>query len=284
MTEKIGSNAFQGHNIPDIEARHKEFQDNGWTVIPNVLDGARTQEVLDKLWGAAKESERREQGSTFMPRLDPNESNVRVFYLMELHSIFLELISHPVSVDIVSRILGNDFLISNFTANIARPGSKSMGLHSDQSLQCPDPWVQTAALNCIWALNDVYKENGATMYIPGSHKWVTRHDVPDDAEKMLQPFEAKAGSIIVMDGRLWHTSGSNTTKDKDRALLFGAYNAPWLRGQINWTAGLSEESKNKCSDELKEWLGLNIKANSGRVKGVNRVYSEGESGQNGVAY
>jgi fumagillin biosynthesis dioxygenase len=266
------------HALGDLSAKHKDFIENGWTVIPDVLDKVKTKDVLDKLWWAAQESERRDKGSTFMPRLDPNASNVRVFFLMELHSIFLELISHPVAIDMVSRILGPELLISNFTANIARPGSKSMGLHSDQSLQCPDPWTSTWALNCIWCLHDVYKENGATMYIPGSHKWVTRDDVPEDAEKMLQPFEAKAGSVIVMDGRLWHTSGSNTTQDKDRALLFGAYNAPWLRGQINWTAGLSEETKSKCSEELKEWLGLNAKANSGKVKGVNRVY------QNGITY
>ncbi|KAF2093542.1 phytanoyl-CoA dioxygenase family protein [Rhizodiscina lignyota] len=278
MTSESSTVNGTGHpGIRDLGEAYDEFKEQGWTVIPNVLDEDRTKEVLDHLWAAAGESERRGE-STYMPRLDPNNSNVRVFYLMELDGIFRELISHPVAVDIVSRILGEEFLISNFTANIARPGSKSMGLHSDQSLQCPDPWTATWSLNCIWALHDVYKENGATMYIPGSHKWVTVADVPDDAEKMLRPFEAKAGSIIVMDGRLWHTSGSNVTKDRDRALLFGAYNAPWMRGQINWNAGLSEASKSQCSEQLKEWLGLNVKANSGKVKGVNRVY------QKGVAY
>lgn len=89
---------------------------------------------------------------------------------------------------------------------------------------------------------------------------------------MLVPFEAKAGSIICMDGRLWHTSGKNITKDQDRALLFGAYNAPWLRGQVNWAAGLSEETKQGLSAEMREWLGVEARANTGRVKGVNRVY------------
>jgi len=31
------------------------------------------------------------------------------------------------------------------------------------------------------------------------------------------PFEAKAGSIVVMEGRLWHTSGANITS---RILFF----------------------------------------------------------------
>lgn len=93
-----------------------------------------------------------------------------------------------------------------------------------------------------------------------------------NAESMLQPFEAKAGSIICMDGRIWHTSGRNITEDQDRALLFGAYNAPFLRGQINWAAGLSEETKKTLSPQMRDWLGVDARANSGRVKGVNRVY------------
>jgi hypothetical protein len=48
---------------------------------------------------------------------------------------------------------------------------------------------------------------------------------------MLILFEAKAGSIICMDGRIGHASGKNITQDQDRALLFGAYDAPFLRGQ-----------------------------------------------------
>ena len=119
---------------------------------------------------------------------------------------------------------------------------------------------------------DIYGDNGATLYIPGSHKWQSVQDVPGDAESMLQSFQAKAGSILVMDGRLWHTSGANITKDKDRALLFGSYNAAFLRGQVNWAAGLSQATKDTLSPELRDWLGVDVSGNIGKVKGVNRVH------------
>lgn len=121
-------------------------------------------------------------------------------------------------------------------------------------------------------LSDATFENGSTLFIPNSHKWQTRTDVPADAESMLIPFEAKAGSIVCMEGRIWHTSGKNITKDQDRALLFGGYNAAFLRGQINWAAGLSEETKKTLSEDMRDWLGVDAKANTGRVTGVNRVY------------
>lgn len=124
-------------------------------------------------------------------------------------------------------------------------------------------------------LTDTTFENGSTLYIPGSHKWQTIADVPPDAESMLIPFEAKAGSIICMEGRIWHTSGKNITKDQDRALMFGAYNAAFLRGQVNWAAGLSEETKKTLTPQMRDWLGVDANGNIGKVTGMNKVYYKG---------
>ena len=245
-----------------IAAARAQLKEDGWCVIPGVLDLAGAKAVLDRLWAAAKVFEQR-GAETYMPQLDPNASNVRVFDLLELDPVFRELIQHPLGLDLVRSVLGPGFMISNFTANIARPGSKSMALHSDQSLVVPQPWLEPWAMNIIWCLTDVRFENGATLYVPGSHHWTTRADVPPDADKRLRPFEAKAGSIIAMEGRVWHTSGANITKDEDRALLFGYYAAAFLRPQVNWNACLSPETQATLSPQMRQWLGLELAANTG---------------------
>jgi fumagillin biosynthesis dioxygenase len=256
------------HREPDpmqadaLEWAKRQLKDDGWCVVPDVLEASQAARAMDRLWAAEAESRRRGV-ETFMPILDPNPSNVRVFYLMELDALFRELIQHPVAVEMVRSLLGETFLISNFTANIARPGSKSMALHSDQSLVMPEPWVHPWAMNIIWCLTDVTFENGATLYIPGSHRWSTRADVPADAYKRLQPFEAKAGSIIAMEGRIWHTSGANITADQDRGLLFGYYTKAFLRPQVNWNAGLSPATQAGLSPQMRAWLGLEATANTG---------------------
>jgi len=256
---------FQPRTDPAvIGVARKHLKDEGWAVIPDVLTAEDTAIVREHLWAAAKKFQE-EGDDTFMPILDPNSSNIRVFYLMALDKIFRDLMQHPVAVEMVESALGDNYLISNFTANIARPGSKSMALHSDQSLVMPEPWVQTWAMNVIWCLNDVYFENGATLFIPGSDKWEHRDDIPKNARSLLRPFEAKAGSIILMNGRIWHTSGSNVTNDQDRALLFGYYTVPFLRQQVNWSAKMSEETKKELTEEMIERLGMNVSANMAQV-------------------
>jgi hypothetical protein len=247
---------------PHASARNHLLEE-GWAVIPSVLSPDEASSILARLW-KAKEAAKQRGDQTFLPHLDPNASNVRVFYLMELDKVFRDLISHPLAIDMVKSVLGENFLISNFTANIARPGSQSMALHSDQSIVVPGPWHEPWALNVIWCLTDVYKDNGATLYIPGSTKYINRSDVPEDAPDRLVPFEAKAGSIILMDGRVWHTSGANITQDQDRALLFGYYSAGHLRQQVNWTAKMSQELQDSLSEDMKKWLGLGVVGNIGR--------------------
>jgi fumagillin biosynthesis dioxygenase len=258
----------RGTESSDALATAKDqLREEGWCVVPGVLDADRTRQALDRLWAAVAESERR-GAPTHMPVLDPNASNVRVFNLLDMDETFRALIQHPLAVDLVRSLLGPEFLISNFTANIARPGARSMALHSDQAIVVPEPWHHPWSINIIWCLTDVRRENGATLFLPGSHHCLRRLDLPDDPLSRLRPFEAKAGSIIAMEGRVWHTSGANTTQNEDRALLFGYYCAPFLRPQVNWNAALSSEVQAVVGPDLRSWLGLEAQANVGLAEPV----------------
>lgn len=239
------------------------LKEHGWARIPSVLTKAEAADTLSTLRRAQATAEARGE-STHLPWIDPNASNIRIFHLLELDPLFRSLIAHPTAIDMVRTALGSDnFLISNFTANIARPGSRSMCLHSDMSIVFPEPWTGVWALNIIWCLTDVHRDNGATLHIPGSHAWTRRADVPADAPARLVPFEAEAGDVLVMDGRVWHTSGANVTADEERALLFAYYTAPFVRQQVNWTAKLPREVQEGLGEEMREWLGLNPTANIG---------------------
>lgn len=233
---------------------------DGVAVIPDVLSADETNDALERLWAASGESVRR-GNPAHIEGLDPNDSNVRVFNLIDLDPLFATLIAHPVADAVVTAVLGQNYIVSNFTANIARPGSASMVVHSDLAAVMPEPWLTPLTVNIIWCLTDVRSDNGATLYIPGSHHYRTADDVPTDPISHMIPFEAKAGSIIAMEGRVWHTSGRNVTESEDRALLFGYYTKPFIRPQWNHSAALSPAVQASFGPVLRYRLGLDLSLN-----------------------
>ncbi len=243
-----------------LAAAKRQLASEGFAILPGVLSADRCADLRERLWRAAEESERR-GAPTRNIGIDPNERNVRVFNLIDLDPAFAELIQDPLAIELVTTLLGSGFLISNFTANIALPGAQSMKPHSDQSIVVPEPWLEPWSINVIWCLDEVRAANGATLYLPGSQRIAWARDVPADPRAGMRPFEAKEGSVIAMDGRLWHTSGANVTADEQRALLFGYYSRDFIRPQTNWNAALSAATIAGLSPQMHGWLGLGPVAN-----------------------
>ncbi len=238
-----------------LENLKQDLISEGICFVPDVLDRASVTEVRTALTRSAKLSEQRGQ-PTYIPALDPNPANVRVFNLIDLDPVFRDLIGHPVALSLVRQLLGEHFMISNFTANIARPGSLSMAIHSDQAIVIPEPWENPWAINIIWCLDDMTAANGGTLYLPASHNIRRLSELPNNMKAKMVPLEAKAGSIIAMDGRIWHTSGPNVTADQERALLFGYYTMDFIRPQVNWNATLSQQTIEQLPPALFARLGL----------------------------
>ena len=188
--------------------------------------------------------------------LDPGGRNVRMPDLLAYDPVFGELAIHPGVVPYVEALLSDDWLFSNFSGNNALPGSGSMNAHNDQSTLMPEPWNELWCLNVIWCLDDIDERNGATRYLPGSHRCTRFAEVPADPKAAMVSFEAEAGSVIVMHGRTWHTSGENTTTDRERVLLFALYARAFLRLQANWWQVIPEDRRAEMDPELALRLGL----------------------------
>ena len=244
-----------------LDAAARALRNEGWCVVPDALSATELERAREALDAAVERS--REAGvPAHDGRIDPNAANVRVYNLPERDPFFLDLMRWPTAWPVVEELLGPNVLLSNFTANIALPGSGSMNVHADQALVVPEPWDAPWAMNIIWCLDDVHADNGATRYLPGSHRYRTFADVPADAANRMVPFEAPAGSFIAMDGRLWHTSGANVTADEQRRMVFAYYSMDFIRPQINWEAALSPETKASLVDDARKLLGISVMGNT----------------------
>lgn len=67
----------------------------------------------------------------------------------------------------------------------------------------------------------------------------------------------------MLDGRLWHQTGANQSRDCHRAALFGYYVRRWLRPQIDWNAALWPATVSSLSPQFLDLLGYY----SGNVEG-----------------
>lgn len=236
-----------------LQVARDTLKEEGYAVLPGALDAAGAAEVRRRLLLAAETSEADGVPTRGYP-FDPDRANVRVFHLFNLDPVFRELIAHASALFFVRALLGEDFLISNFSANITAPGSARMQLHADQGYVMP-PWPsEPLACNVAWLLDDFTEENGGTRYVPRSHLRGTNPTT--GAESASVPIIAPAGSLLVMDGRLWHQTGANQSQDCRRAALFGYYVRRWLRPQINWNAALWPETVTSLSPGFLHLLGF----------------------------
>ena len=238
---------------PSFDAALADLREHGCAVLTGALSSGENDEVRRRLLAAAERSDANgvpTRGYGF----DPDGNNRRVFLLFNLGPIFVDLILRPIATAFVDAALGEDgWIISNFSANITGPGSGAMGLHADQGYAVP-PWPPAPlALNVGWVLDDYTPEVGATRYVPGSH--VLGHGPEPDRTYDTVSIDAPAGSLLVMDGRLWHQTGVNTTADRHRAALFGYYVRSWIRPQVNWNRALDPAVVAAVGDEFLRKLG-----------------------------
>ena len=126
-------------------------------------------------------------------------------------------------------------------------------IHADQSYM-PEPWARAQCLNILWCVDDFTEANGATLIMPGSHHR-NRGYRDGDGEAGLIPLEAPAGSMIAMDGRLWHSAGRNRT-GKPRAGIFNVYTLPIYMPQDNWFLSLNPAIRQFGSETLLTLLGF----------------------------
>jgi ectoine hydroxylase-related dioxygenase (phytanoyl-CoA dioxygenase family) len=254
----------------DLEALSQVLARDGFVVVPDVISGdllKRAQTAIERIIDAM----RAEGIDTFSETLDPNEANIRLYHLAAWDPLFIELLRHPVARALVEAIIGPQWLVSNFTANVAMPGSGSMNVHSDQALVVPPPWNEPWAINIIWCFDDVHESNGATRFIPGSQHWRSFDEVPDDLMERSVAFSAPAGSIIAMEGRVWHTSGANVTRDQRRAMAFAYYTRDFIRPQVNWAMVMPPEDQAALDDEARQMLGISAMGNIRIGGGLTRL-------------
>jgi ectoine hydroxylase-related dioxygenase (phytanoyl-CoA dioxygenase family) len=236
----------------DLERAKRDLAETGLALVEGVLDRDALASVRDTLYRVAKQD--RHRGRIRHLGADPDELNQRIWNLLSRDPVFCDLAEHPAALAMIKSVLGWPVLLSNMSANITGPGGGEMVLHADQGLS-PTPWASAHGVNIIWCLDDFTEESGATRIVPGSHR-ANRQPGPNDSNVATVPLTAPAGTMIAMDGRIWHKTGANRTHNTRRAGIFAWYTLPIYIPQENWWLSLDPAVRQFGSETLLELLGF----------------------------
>lgn len=130
-----------------------------------------------------------------------------------------ELEQHPVLAAAAAHVLGRPSRLRSLHGRNPLPGFGQQGLHADDLPRSPgEPYTVVTAL---WMIDAFTADNGGTRVVPGSHRLT--HPPPTSLAQPLahHPDErvvtGGAGSVLILNGHLWHSGRRNDSAAGRRA-------------------------------------------------------------------
>jgi ectoine hydroxylase-related dioxygenase (phytanoyl-CoA dioxygenase family) len=285
----------------DLSQARNDLTRYGYCLVADVLTGRALETARTRLLEQARAEV--ELGLAFedagpgqqvvddFGRLDPQAFraerggvNQRVWMLVNKGQCFRNMVIHPLVDDLVGHLLGKQFLLSQLSANIAKPGGARMGLHTDQWWM-PQPGrvedmatpvseisrapeersltpdtslgvMPPAVVNTMWMLSDFTADNGATEVVPGTHLAGAQPRPGDQSHYAIVQACAPAGSVMVFDGRLWHGTGDASRATTERLGVLATFCGPQFRQQENLTLGVDRAVLEDAPPKLLQRLGF----------------------------
>lgn len=161
----------------------------------------------------------------------------------------------PLVEQLVTEALGEGWICNSLIAAISLQGGVPQALHQDQgnALDSTSPMM----VNVLTAITDLDETTGGTLLIPGSHTVLAEAVRQGKPVGKLPPainLDAKAGTMVIIDGRVLHGTGINHT-DSPRIVMLNAMQKPWLRQQENWMLSVRPEVLERASPKLLHRMG-----------------------------
>jgi ectoine hydroxylase-related dioxygenase (phytanoyl-CoA dioxygenase family) len=238
----------------------RAFDERGYVIIPDVFSPADVAEMraeVDRL----QEIEGQYGGHEV--HIEPGA--MRLSNLFNKSPAFDRCLRCAPTLAAAHRLMGEIRVYSLNARNPAK-GSGQQPLHSDAPRAYPQDW---RVVNTMVMLDDMTEDNGPTRLVPGSHKLVpinvpdinmnemTRMEFTSEEEAIVpkdpqapHPREihvtGKAGSIAVINGRIWH-GGTRNESGALRRVLHLAIGRRDIPQQLNEREHLTKSLHERAS-------------------------------------
>ncbi|MEU7134960.1 phytanoyl-CoA dioxygenase family protein [Streptomyces sp. NPDC046261] len=215
------------------ESQIKTYRDNGFLVAEGLLDGDlvdRARRVVDDLLSGP--------GLNSVAETEPGDASKarRIWAPTSRDKVFAELAEHPVLLDAVADLIGEDLVLQYSKLNVKAPHVGSVvEWHQDFAYY---PHSNTDLVAALVYLDDATRENACLRVAAGSHrKGLLSHEVDGYfggkivsldgvgvAEATVQDCPGPAGSVVFLHPLVVHASEQNRS-DRYRRAFIPAYRA-----------------------------------------------------------
>jgi ectoine hydroxylase-related dioxygenase (phytanoyl-CoA dioxygenase family) len=209
----------------------KAFRREGCLLLEDALDRG----FVERLHSAFNDRHAH-SGSSGQPRGSLRVGHQRYMITVRLRKPFTDsrLFANPVLFEVLTELLGADWVLFSFGAVVSYPGAEDQHVHSDGGSLFGDSAVEGGlppyAITAIVPLVDMNAETGTTRVWPGS-QGMTKDDLQGVApHDPLVP----VGSVLLMDYRLHHGGLANRSAGA-RPILSLVFTRPWFRDVVNFT-------------------------------------------------
>jgi ectoine hydroxylase-related dioxygenase (phytanoyl-CoA dioxygenase family) len=238
----------------DRERRLQELDEQGYTIIQDVMSPetvqrlrdeleclyARQAEITGKPWGP-------ERGLENLTNKSP---------------LFLELVAsiRPV-IELMEAMLGPNLVLASLNARSSSAYTPAQGLHRDHQGQLfyersSEGRLVTAQIymQSLWILDDLTTDRGATRIVPATHTVEAGTPRPDSPYGDPIPLLAPAGAVAVFPASLWHSGGEHTGPGV-RRVFHGFFSRPWAIPQFDNLRSMPQELLERCTPFQRQLLG-----------------------------
>ena len=153
------------------------FEANGYLVIENALSA----DEIETLRQVTAEAEARWRRNPDLPGSRIPEFE-QIEGIMEYHQVLFDLVEHPRVFPLVWEVVGPDIQVIDHAYYITPPGGtlKGSAWHTDLGKRVHGVFMprSTLMVRVIYALDDVPANGGATLVLPGSHRFMSDFPIP----------------------------------------------------------------------------------------------------------
>ena len=254
----------------DIKQMRRDIKEWGFCLIEDAMSKEQCDRFLNRLLDQA-------EGERLAGVDQPTPSGQYINTLINKGEVFAQCIEQnteavqagPVIEQIMDETLGKGWICHSFLSNGSDPDGYPQGLHIDQGPLLP--WVTEEApalFNTMYIPQDINEKNGGTLVIPGSHRILIEAGSGGKVGKLPPAInlEAKAGTVMLFDGRMLHGTGVNST-DKQRFVSTMSNVKAWTRTQENWVISVAPDVLEKASPKLLHRIGLQALTYGATIEG-----------------